>query len=279
MILLSSLCSALGTVLIKIFNSNNSNELFHNYKNWKIIKYIMNISLWFVDKLKRGSIFLMNKLFTNSMDDKEEEIKKSIQKNKNDNSYEEEIHESTLYDNQSIDSYKEKKYHTSLDKIDHKNLNLNKDSLRNSNNSYFSNNLYDHSSIYNNYLNNNYDETEFEDIEIVPPNNNSFHESINDFEKTKRSYENSKDYMNTTIKNKEFALNEIVDLYSYSKIKKDIIMLTGYQMLVGAVSLILTGLFWTPKISNYTIFSNKNINTSNSVNEKKAFESIRFLGF
>lgn len=250
MILLSSLCSSLGTILIKIYNSNNIDELYNNYKNWKISKYLFNCLHWITKILNKGFILLKNKIFND-----------------------------TLSNNSSEDSCVAIENYS--DKIKLKNSKLNHNILKTNYNSYLSKNFCDKSTICSNNLsNNNFSDDEFEDIEISPPYND-LQKISNNYENIKYSHKNFKKYTNASDKNKEHTINDIVDLYIYSNYEKDIIMLTGYQMLIGSLFLIIIGLFWTYilNIINFISFSNHNNNDIIHKNELIKLNEVQFQGY
>jgi len=276
MILLSSLCAAIGTVLIKIKNSYNKNELFNSYKNWVIFRYPLQLYHWLLIFFQKIFCNKKNKIGKKDQLKKDNEntynIKQSKQttiNEKTENTFENE----TLHYPFDFDKIfdKDVEYLSSLDR--NKNSSLNENTLRNSLHSNDSNH---NSSIYNHYLYEENPDSDFEEIEISSFSSKVIrknHGSINHFNNndSKSSLErNNSQNMNNNM-NKNDSIYQIVNLYSNDS--HDIIMLTGYQMLVGSLFLNIIGLLWN-------IFFNSNQSNNNyDYGEKTPFTSIGLYGY
>jgi len=284
MILLSSICSAVGTVLIKIKNSNNKDELFYTYKNWKIFQFLLHCYSWSVEclriifnKIKNGlttatpSLFRKRQtIYSTSVLQDENILKKENRQYKEIiNSTEKEtktLHYPYNFDSffdksdpmksnnnsnksqnnrNSIESNESIEYFSSLDSVKRKSKSPSSND-QTLRNSYHS--FDSKKSTHHTFVYNDYfyngNENEFEEIEISSFKNKTFQN--NSMNSKLNSNENKYRNMNTENKiNKDiFTTNEIVDLYNQSNEKVDIMMLTGYQMFIGSLFLNATALLW-----------------------------------
>ncbi|OUM65376.1 hypothetical protein PIROE2DRAFT_60033 [Piromyces sp. E2] len=285
MILLSSFCSALGTVLIKMKNSDNKNELFYSYKNWKVFNYPFQVYHWFLNSFQKMYHCLNDKIMKKDQFNTNDEDNENSCKTKQDKKLatnEKVYTDFNVLENETLnypynfdkifdksDSYdkdiEKTEYFSSLDYTKRKNPSLNEHTLRNS---YHSSNP--NSFIYNDYLYEDSNESGFEEIEISSLSNKKFHmnhETVNYLNGI--NGKESNEHNDSPNKNKDNSNDQIIDLYLNNN--HDIIMLTGYQMLIGSLFLNINGFLWN------ILFSNSNDN--HFMNDKKPFTSISLYGY
>ncbi|ORX60937.1 hypothetical protein BCR36DRAFT_579009 [Piromyces finnis] len=261
MIILSSLCSALGILLLKIKVSPTKKDFYISNKNWKIFNRL----------IKKRLPYLKEKMKKEEEEEKQKKTLSQVKQNLNSTSIEITTPDLNTFENEIIhyplnfDMFFDKSYSFTKDKdidekteyipsLKHAKLKIpgfNEYTLRSSYYSIFTNH---NSLIFNNYL---IEEESHEkileraEVSSRPSKVLSKDSGDNSYINTSKNKQDSMEYEMKP--NKDSSIHQIVELYSHDS--SDIIMMTGYQMIIGSLLLSIVGLLWN-------IFSNADYNNN-----------------